>query len=360
MAEENSVRLYIGSFLLAYTLIVSYPLFIYSWMQFHRYRKERFFQHRESTLVVIETVIMFISICIFIPLKVAHEDLCMLLPSSPLPIHIIETFDTCLIFAISIILSIKIWLVNYSHCLQLEIVNSSWKKQLETFKVEISESFYTKYQHSLGSSTWIIKYVAIIYIALCTVFFILEFVSSSTETFGHILLIIYYLIAILIITILWCKYPKFKDCYHIRDELKTCIIYGVSVIIFGVIVLFIIGLSGVPGITAIGSYVQVILFNGFCYIAILRNVRLNTTKIPTPIGLTVLGSSSQAVESPSDGTITAHFEHGHIEIGYKLQDVVNNEYGYEMFMNFLVELRILSIIFALGISTTLHYCFIYM
>ena len=180
--QEETVRLVIGAILMAFTLFISYPLFIYSWYALWTHRAKRYFVLRGVTLLTIESAVMFISICVAIPIKVCVEDL-QLLHMSPLALRIIDTLDVSLILAVFVILCIKIWCLNFSHQLQLDVVDAAWKARLETLAFK-KESFYRKYQHSLGSLSFLVRAASVVYVALCGVAFAFEFVATNSGFTG--------------------------------------------------------------------------------------------------------------------------------------------------------------------------------
>eukprot|EP01084_Bolivina_argentea_P078475 142409_1 len=311
---ENTVKFYVGLVLILWTLFLSYPLFIYSWYVLNNHKTQEHFIQRGLSLIICETTIMFISICILIPTKVMMEDLQIIGYNSQL-LSVFESIDICCMLTIFIIMTIKIWLVNYRHSLQLEIVNFSWKQRLDSFSVN-PNSFYTKYSKTLGNLQWIIKYVSATYLLFCILFFLFEFVISPNDPLViYLVLTLLFIACIVMISVLWCKYPKFKDIYFIRNELKTEILFSVIITIIGILFLAIINMSGLAGVSAFGPYVQVALFNGLCYIVVIRAVKIKNI----------------------NDTMLSHINTIETNVTITLDDVLNNEFGYEEFMNFLVE-----------------------
>ena len=123
-------------------------------------------------------------------------------------------------------------------------------------------------------------------------------------------------------------------------------------ITIGIIILIIISLSGIPGINAIGPYVQVIWFNGLCYIAILRNIRINpitsskACECEEPTFMEMRSASTHRDRSGNNedtATTEEHKDGGMMMEVYdqddiKLDDILNHHHGFEEFMTFLVQL----------------------
>ena len=101
-------------------------------------------------------------------------------------------------------------------------------------------------------------------------------VDPSNPTPSYTVLALLFFITIIIIIVIWCKYPKFKDRYWIRHELKEQIFFSIFVMLFGVSMLVWINRIGIEGIRTFAHYTGVILCDGLCFILIVRVVHWNT------------------------------------------------------------------------------------
>ena len=321
--KDSPINIGICIFLLSWIVFISYPLFIYSFYQFYKYHKELFFQKRGVILIILQTMIMFILNCIIAPIEIITDDLQLI--NHEMFRHIIEhLLDGPLLLALTLIFLDRIWLLNFKHQIQLQMAHIEWKQQLSSFSIN-STSFYTKYKNTLGSLSWTLKIFGSCYILLTILIAMLDFVifsdSNIIDIVGSIVFIMLYVVSILLMIIIWFKFPSFKDRLFIRNELKESILF-VTFIIFSGIIFWIIA-GQYKGAYNLVQFQIILSLDGLCYIAILRVVRLNT----------------KSKQSEQDIADLAENMDEYKEI-FTMNRIIAHKNGYSEFMNFLVQFSV--------------------
>ena len=312
-----------GISLIVFIGVISYPLFIYSWIKLKSNHSADYFAIRGTELIIIQSVIMFISANIITPIGVLYEDL-EIITIDPILFCLMETIDIAIILAIFLILPLRIWMVNYRHALQLVMVNDTWKKQLSLFSVD-QESFYVKHKSTLGSYSFMKTAFGAFYAVICCVFIAGVFRNPEDQTMNFSILALLCLIIIIAIVIIWCKYPKFKDYCCIRQELKEQFIFLLFVEIIGILFIIAMNSSDIEGTSSFSQFVLVILCDGLLYSLIIRVIKLNEMR-------------NTALEKCL-GDIVMDDE----KISFDLDDIIKNENAYQEFMNALVQFSCLSL-----------------
>ena len=313
----NTVAISGGVSVIAFIVLISYPLFIYSWIKLKSNYTADYFAVRGTELIIIQSVIMFISANIITPISVLHEDL-GIITINPIIFSLMETIDIAIILAIFLILALRIWMVNYIHALQLVMVNDTWKKQLSLFSVD-RESFYMKYKSTLGSYQFMKQAFGVFYAVICCIFIAGAIMNPEDPTMNFSILALLFLIIIIVIVVIWCKYPKFKDYCCIRQELKEQFIFLVFIEILGILFTIAMNSNDIEGTSSFSQFVVIFLCDGLLYLLIIRVIKLNEirgTELEKSLGEIVMDDE---------------------KIRFDLDDIIKNENAYQEFMNTLVQ-----------------------
>jgi len=321
--SRHPVNIGIGIFLLTLTVCVSYPLFIYAWMQFKRNYNDYYFQQRGVRLILLQTIIMFAHNCILSPIKLLYDDLALFSLPPELGEIIEHTVDGTLLLALALMLTIRVWLVNYNYQLQMEMANAAWKQQLNAHSH--STSFYAQHRNTFGSLSWLSKIVGAVYMCCILVMTVLDFISFGGESLSRVadtvILVVAYTICIVLTTVIWFKFPKFNDNLFIRYELKVSIVFIVSTFLFGAL-LVLIGYLVKPAYN-ISTLALMLAIDGLCYLMVLKVIKLNTLKSMED----ALANLAESIQED---------QRRYTEV-FSLQTIVADPRGYTEFMNFLVK-----------------------
>eukprot|EP01084_Bolivina_argentea_P253178 425201_1 len=312
---QNQENILIATSLLSWVVLVTYPLFIYSWYQLYRHQQKRYFVKRNVRLIFVGTIYMFLHNGIAVPIEILQDDLKLLpLPTTIIPEIFEKMMDGSLFFGVILTMILRLWLVNFHHQLQLQIAAASWKQELLVNK-NIKPSFYTRYKNSLGSVKYLSKVIGscyiIIYIALITIDIAYQN-SSFSEAINDGVLFSGYILAIAFCIIIWCKFPAFKDNLFIRQELKESFIFLIFILMFGVAVWII-----TEHFTIIHNILQLTVMlpvDGLLFLAVARVVQLNTK------------GKKQIIKQNTQGNND-----------FTLARILMHKIGYTEFMQFLVK-----------------------
>eukprot|EP01083_Nonionella_stella_P101688 288491_1 len=316
-----SHSLWCSVLLLSWTVLVSLPLFTFSWLQLNKHYKAQYFQKRKAALIVSQTIIMFISTCIVLPLIVlSYPNHLDVLHISPLLQQIIDVIYGQLLLSIPMIMLIRIWCLNFNHNLQLNMSNSTWKKQLSSYSLRADSTFYTKYRNTLGSLSWLLGTFGSIYLLLCVLLVLIEFAFPLSDTSSYSISIgilsAAYTITTAIIIVIWIKYPTFKDNMFIREELKESIWFVLIVLFIAGLILFIMRMLRIRSVQCLSLFVVVLVMDGLCYITVLRVIMLNNKR----------GAMHD---------LARHVDNNPHQ--FTMHNILENKNGYEEFMKFLVQ-----------------------